>query len=181
MQQLGFPNKWFAVQVRPNHERTTSGALREKGYEVLLPTYRCRRKWSDRLQDVELPLFGGYVFCRFDPSVRVPLVTTPGVRRIVGRIEPDEMFALRRLVDSAQGAEPWPYVGTGTTVRLVAGPLAGVQGVVLAVADRCRLVISVTLLQRSVAVSIDQRWVSPSPSFGTLKQVRGEWSATGHA
>ncbi len=161
---------WFAIQVRPNHEQTTAHAIRQKGYEELLPTYRSRRKWSDRMKEIELPLFPGYIFCRFDAQIRAPLLSTPGVRRIVGRIEEHEILALHRLMSSGETAEPCPYVEAGTRVRLDAGPLAGAEGIVVGLNNRQRLVLSVALLRSSVAVEVDLRWIT---SAGLDGQWRG--------
>src|SRR5207237_1648992 len=131
-------DSWFAIQVRPKHEQTAAWAMGQKGYQSLVPTYLCRRKWSDRIKDIELPLFPGYVFCRFDAQIRVPLLTTPGVCRIIGAVEGHEIVALERLMNSGQWAAPCPYLGAGTKVRLQAGPLAGVEGIVIKVKDAQR-------------------------------------------
>jgi transcription antitermination factor NusG len=149
---------WFAIQVKPKHERTAAKVIRQKGFQELVPTYWCRRKWSDREKDIEFPLFPGYVFCRFDPEIRVPILSTPGVRRVVGGVEAHEITALQRLVNSGQDPQPWPYLNSGAKVRVKAGPLTGVEGIMVS-AKGVRLVISVTLLQRSVAVELDPRWV----------------------
>jgi transcription antitermination factor NusG len=155
---------WFALQVKPRHERTTALAIRQKGYQELVPAYLSRRKWSDREKDIELPLFPGYIFCCFDADIRAPVLTTPGVRRIVGAVEEHEISALKRLAILGARAEPWPYLEAGAKIRLQAGPLAGVEGIVLAVKDARRLLISVTLLQRSVAIEVDPRWLPPVSS-----------------
>src|SRR5713226_4572887 len=76
--------RWFALQVRPRYEKAAARALHNKGYEEFLPLYRSRRRWTDRVKEINLPLIPGYVFCRFDSSVVVPIVTTPGVIRIAG-------------------------------------------------------------------------------------------------
>jgi transcription antitermination factor NusG len=119
------------------------------------------------MKDLELPLFPGYLFCRFDyGDRRVPIVTTPGDLGLVGEagcpapVDPSEIDAVRRIIDSGLAAEPWPYVREGSTVRIDHGSLAGIEGVVVEVKKRYRLVVSVTLLQRSVGVEIDREWVS---------------------
>src|SRR5436305_785209 len=75
---------WYAVYVRSKHEKTVADALSLKGYECMLPTYREQRKWSDRTKVLELPLFPGYVFSRFDVELRLPVLTVPGVISITG-------------------------------------------------------------------------------------------------
>ncbi len=160
--------EWYALCVRARHERIAWSVLQNKGYETYLPLYRSRRKWSDRITELELPLFPGYVFCRFDPSDRrVPILTTPGVQHIVGAgrsplpVDESELAAVRAVIASGLAAEPWPYLKAGHRVRIDAGALEGLEGILVEVKKHHRLVISVTLLQRSVAVEIDRTWVSP--------------------
>ena len=160
---------WFAVRVRSNFEQMTAAALRGKGYEEFLPVYRARRRWSDRLKEVDCPLFPGYVFCRFDVENRLPVLVTPGVISILGMgktpvpLDEGEIEAVRVIVRSGLVAGPWPFVRVGQAVYIEEGPLAGAEGVVIKVKGRYRLVASVTLLQRSVYVEIDREWVRPIP------------------
>lgn len=134
-----------------------------------MPMCRSRRRWSDRVKEVEVPLFSGYLFCRFDPHDRqVPILGTPGVISIVGAGKtpipvPDaEIEAIRSVVRSGLKAQPWPYVKLGTPVYIERGPLAGLEGIVTNTDKVCRLMVSVSLLQRSVAVEIDRDWVRPN-------------------
>jgi len=162
---------WFALRVRPRCEKVVADALAGKGYEQFLPLHLERRRWSDRVASVELPLFPGYVFCRFDAQHRLPILITPGVVAVVGaakRPEPvddGEIASLRILVASQLQLEPWPYLHVGQRVQIVGGPLAGAEGVLLAVRkphrDERRLVVSVALLQRSVAVEIPESCAWP--------------------
>jgi transcription antitermination factor NusG len=157
---------WYALRVRPRCEKLVEEALSHKGYDVFLPEYSCRRRWSDRIKEVRLPLFSGYLFCRFDVNRRLPILTTPGVLQVVmvGKtflpVEDHEIAAIQSIVGSQLQAEPWPFLPMGQTVRIDCGPLAGVEGVLVAAKKPCRLVVSVTLLQRSVAVEVDQAWVT---------------------
>jgi transcription antitermination factor NusG len=159
--------QWFALRVRSNHERLVADAVRGKGFEEFLPVYRCRRRWSDRMRDVELPLFRGYVFSRFEVDRRLPILTIPGVVGIAGcgrtpiAIDDGEIEALQRVVDSRLEAEPHPYLRVGQHVRIDRGPLTGLEGVLSSVKKSHRLVVAVTLLQRAVAVEIEERWVTP--------------------
>lgn len=158
---------WFALRVKPRAERVVADVLEGKGYEYFLPMHRERRKWSDRVKTVETPLFGGYLFCRFDVQQRLPILTSPGVLHVVsiGKVPepiPDEEIAsLQVLADSGLALEPWPYLQIGEQVRIVGGPLAGASGVVQSVKDRDRLVVSVTLLQRSIAVIVPESCIWP--------------------
>src|SRR5438876_2799562 len=76
--------KWYALQVRPRFEKVVALHLQHKGYEEYLPVYRSRRRWSDRIQEVEFPLFPGYIFCKFDVRQRLPILVIPGVMSVVG-------------------------------------------------------------------------------------------------
>jgi len=158
---------WFALHVQSRSEKKVAASLRAKGFEEFLPLYRSRNRWSDRVKDVDLPLFPGYVFCRLQPSSRLPVLTTPGVISIIGSgkipepVELEELAAIQSLVRSGLPAIPWPFLKTGERVRIEHGALEGVEGILTAVRKECRIVLSVTLLQRSVAVEVDRNLVRP--------------------
>ena len=153
---------WFAVRVRPRSEKVVAEVFRAKGYDEFLPLHHERRRWSDRVATIELPLFAGYVFCRFDVSHRLPILVTPGVLEVVGAgrtpqpIDEAEIASLQVLVASRVTIHPWPSLHVGQRVQIVGGPLAGAEGLLLSVKSGHRLVVSVTLLQRSVAVEIPE-------------------------
>jgi len=161
------PLHWYAVRVRSNYEANVSAVLEHKGVERFLPTYRSRRKWSDRIKTLDLPLFPGYVFCRIPLEQRNLVLTTGGVVDIVsvGRIpaplSEQEIEAVRTVVSAKAHAEPWPFLKIGEKVRINGGSLSGIEGILIRVKNSWRLVISVTLLERSVAVEIDAAYVSP--------------------
>ena len=158
---------WYAVKVRSKFERTASSLLRAKGFEEFLPLVRARRRWSDRTKELEVPLFPGYVFCRFDPRFRVPVLETPGVAGIVGfgsqftPVPESEIRAIEAVINSGNPLELYPYLSAGKKIRIEDGPFTGVEGVVVEWKNRFRLIVSVTLLQRSVAVEIDREWAAP--------------------
>lgn len=160
---------WYALYVRPRAERMVAQILQEKGYDLFLPTHRCRRRWADRVKELDMPLFPGYVFCRVTAASSGRIVTTQGVIRIVGignapiPIDDGEIEALRTVVSSSLSVEPWPFLRVGQKVRIEVGPLSGLEGVVVRFASRARLVLSISLLQRSVAVEMDGSWVTPAP------------------
>ncbi len=160
-------SSWFALFVRPNHEKNVSYVLEQKGIENLLPLYRVRKKWSDRYKEVELPLFPGYVFGSFDPARRVPVLNTPGVIDIVrngsdlAAIAPSEIAALQTLMKAGVPCQPWPYLEAGQLVEIENGPLTGLSGTVISVKNEMRLVLSVKLLHRSVLTELDRDWVRP--------------------
>jgi len=159
--------RWFALSVRPQHEKTTAKVLHNKGLECFLPLYRSRRTWSDRIKHLELPLFPGYVFSRFSCEGRVSILNTPGVISIVGfgrvptPVSDEEIEAIRKVVASGLPIEPWPFLQIGQRVRIERGPLCGLEGILLEWKGAWRAVLSVWLLKRSVAVEIDRDLVTP--------------------
>jgi transcription antitermination factor NusG len=161
------PLQWFGLRVRSNFEHQVSRFLRAKGVEEYLPAYRAPRAWSDRVRELELPLFPGYVFCRISVDSRAAVLTTSGVVTMVGDrerplpIDESELAAVRKMVASRASVEPWPFLRIGQRVRVHRGPLAGVEGILLEVKSSYRLVVSVTLLGRSVASQIDSAFVRP--------------------
>jgi transcription antitermination factor NusG len=174
--------EWFALQVRSQHERIVASTLREKGYEEFLPLCPIRRRWSDRIKRITQPLFPGYVFCRFNVQERLPILVTSGVLFIVGvgkvpcPIDNSEIVALQSIVRSGLPAQPWPFLKAGQRVRIDQGSLEGIEGILLIPKSSCRLVVSVTLLQRSVAVEIDRDWVTPISSQLQLRSPSPSYS-----
>lgn len=168
---------WFALQVRMRYENTVATLLRGKGYEPLLPLYKSRRRWSDRIKELELPLFPGYLFCRFNPLHRLPLLITPGVVQVVGvgktpvPIDEAEMAAIETAVHSGMPSQPWPFLKVGQRIRVEYGPLWGHEGILVEWRGRRRIVLSVTLLQRAVAVELDSVDVRPISAGSLLPAV----------
>jgi transcription antitermination factor NusG len=156
---------WFALRVKSNREKITATALRGQGYEEFVPMYRRSRRYSGRTRIIELPLFPGYVFCRFAKHNRRPILMHPGVLHVVGigkepmPVDSNEIASIRLIAKSPFYAEPWPFIAVGEQVEVTSGPLAGAQGIILAVKNNCRLVASLTLLQRSIAVEVDREWI----------------------
>jgi transcription antitermination factor NusG len=164
---------WYVVRVRSNFERVASVSFQEKGYETFLPVYLSRRRWSDRTKQVELPLFSGYVFSRFDANLRLPILQTPGVVSIIGSsvtgplpVDEAEIEAVRTLLSSKVPVGPCPFLRVGQAVILDRGPLAGVEGLVLQIKENFRLVVSISILQRSVYAEIDRDWIKPVKALG---------------
>jgi transcription antitermination factor NusG len=178
-------HSWYAIRVRSKFERAVSAALSGKGYDEYLPLYHSRRKWSDRSKDLELPLFPGYVFCRFDVQVRLPIITTPGVISIVGTgripvaISDAEIDAIQTLIRSGLLLQPWPQLAVGSRVVIEQGPLKGLEGVALDIKKKYRLFVSVPLLQRSVSVEIDRDWVRPLPAAIVARGVSSAGRVSG--
>jgi len=166
------PNhEWYALQIRPRFEKVASVCLRDKGYEEYVPTYTSKRCWSDRIKTIELPIFPGYIFCKFEVQNRLPILVTPGVLSIVGTgkipvaISETEISSVQKIVASRQACAPWPFVHAGERVSVERGPLAGLEGIVIEVKSNLRLILSLPLLQRSVAVEIDRDCIGKPDRF----------------
>jgi transcription antitermination factor NusG len=158
---------WFALQVKSRREHIVCSHLQAKGYECFLPQYKCKRRWSDRIKEVVLPLFAGYVFCRFDPENRLPIMVVPGVIVIVGAakkptpVDDSEISVIQTIAKSGLPCQPWPFLRVGARVRVDYGALQGIEGILSSFKSQQRIVVSVTLLQRSVALEVDRAWLSP--------------------
>lgn len=180
-------DSWYAIRVRSRFEQAVSAALCGKGYEEYLPLYHSRRKWSDRSKDLDLPLFPGYLFCRFDVQVRLPILTTPGVISIVGMgripvaISDQEIDAIQAVVRSGLHLQPWPQLVVGSRVLIEEGPLKGLEGVAMDVKKKFRLFVSVPLLQRSVSVEIDRDWVRPVSTFLAARSMPSASGLSSHS
>jgi transcription antitermination factor NusG len=161
------PFPWFALQVRSRRETLVALQLEGQGYECFLPLYKSTRRWSDRLKEREQPLFPGYLFCRFDLQNRRPLLMTPGVQHIVGigrvpiPVEESELESIRKALESGLPNQPWPYLHVGERVRINYGSLKSLEGLLVKLKGSHRIVMSLSLLQRSVAMEIDLAWVTP--------------------
>ena len=158
---------WFAVAVKPQHEKAVAAQLQSKALESYLPIYRARRRWSDRVKTVELPLFPRYVFCRFGSQERPKVLTTPGVHSIVGfsgkpcPVTEDEIAAIRTLVLSGLPLRVWSCLTVGQRVRVRRGAMEGLEGVLVREKTACRLVVNLELLNRGVAVEIERDVLEP--------------------
>ena len=157
---------WFALQVRTRYEAGVADQLSRQGYDRFLPLYKLRKRWSDRIKEVDAPLFPGYLFCRFNPQDRLPILKTPGVIQIVGFktgpavVDEAEIRSIQTVVAAGVPHQPWPFLAAGDRVRIESGPLLGLEGILTEVRRSYRLVLSVTLLQRSVSVEIDSASVT---------------------
>ena len=156
---------WFAILVRTGREKTANLLLENAGYECFLPVSKSTRRWSDRTKVTDVPLFPGYLFCRMNPHNRLTVLMTPGVIQIVGvgktpvPVEEEEVEAIQRVQKSALAAMPWRYVQIGNAAQILDGPLRGLTGIIVKIKSGMKLVLSVSLLQRSVAVEVDRNWV----------------------
>lgn len=183
MHLAGLSGSWIAIQARPRLEPVAASGLRERGYEVLLPLSSGDNK----------TLFPGYLFCRFDASVRVPIVTAPGVVRIVGyghepvRIDDWEIDAVRAVAESGLPVRPHLCLRVGQWVKVREGPLKGAVGRVAGSGRKKPFVVSVNVLHRAISVEVDEDWLEPMPgppdgspevplSAGHIGEVRNGYS-----
>jgi transcription antitermination factor NusG len=161
---------WFALRVRPKHEKTVATNLSRLGFDEYVPLQRVRRHWSDRVKVLDAPLFPGYIFCRFTYSERLRVLNSPGVESIVGfgktevPVEDSEIAAIRALVASGKPLAHLPFLRIGQSVLIERGPLAGIRGVVLRDESAWRVVVSVEALDRSIAVEVDREVLQTWPS-----------------
>jgi transcription antitermination factor NusG len=153
---------WYAVYTRANHERRVAGQLRERGVENFLPQYESVRKWKDRRVRLLMPLFPGYVFVHLALQDRLLVLEVPGVAWLVsfaGRpvAVPEEEFArIRGFLNQGLCAKPHPYLKAGRRVRVRSGPLEGMEGIVVRRKNGSRLVISLELIERAMAVDVEE-------------------------
>ena len=166
---------WWVLYTRHQHEKTVAEMLSAKGFEVFLPLYESMRRWKDRSKMLSLPLFPCYVFVRGGIHRRLQVVTTPGVHMIlfhgerVATIPGVEIEAIRKVVEGPYRVEPHPFLKCGERVRVTHGSLLGVEGVLVRKKNLYRLVLSVDMMAKSVAVEIDAADVEPVGVRGTAE------------
>lgn len=161
--------RWFALQTRSRHEKRVTADLREKAIQAYLPLCSAQHQWSDRRKVVDTPLFPGYVFVKIAPDVqaRVPVLQTNGVISFLGvrgvgiPIPESEIAAIGSVLREGLPVEPHPYVELGQRVRICGGSLDGIEGILTGMDGKKTLVVSIQLIQRSVAVRITGYAVAP--------------------
>jgi transcription termination/antitermination protein NusG len=179
---------WFALHVKPRHERAVEQQLLARLLEVYSPYYSARRRWSDRVKAVEFPLFPRYVFCRFSFDERLKVISIPSVASIVGfggspYPMPDrDIETVKSMVASGLPVMPWPSLRIGERVRVCHGPLSGLEGILAREKAAYRVVVTVELLQRAVAVEVERDLIEPAstprrppPAGGILPPIAGTY------
>ena len=152
---------WHALHTRYQHEKVVAELLARQEFETFLPLYTAVNRWKDRTKRLSLPLFPCYVFLRGGFDRRLQILKTPGVHAIVesagcpGVIPEPEIAAIRRAVENSLRIKPHPFLENGDWVRIKSGPLVGLEGILVRNQDQLRLVLSVEMLGRSVAVEVD--------------------------
>jgi transcription antitermination factor NusG len=158
---------WYAVRVRARAEERIAALIGARSHGVYLPTYIEKRQYSDRVKKARVPLFTGYVFCSLDIRYRLTILTVPGVLGFVSfegeptPVRENELSALVTALASGLGVHPCKYLKAGDRALVVVGPMRGVEGVLAREKGQDRLIISVHLLQRSVAVEVERDWLMP--------------------
>ena len=159
--------RWYAAHTRANHEKRVAEQLGLREVEHFLPLYQSMRKWADRRKRLEVPLFPGYIFVRLPLQERLRVLEIPSVARLVGfdnlpaPLPDDEMEAMRNGLTGQLRAVPHPYLTVGRRVRIVRGPLESREGILLRNKGSFRVVLSVALIMRSVAVEVAAEDVVP--------------------
>ena len=162
---------WYAAYTCANHEKRVAAELQARAVEQFLPLYSSVRRWKDRRVNLELPLFPGYVFVRLALRDRLRVLQIPSVVRLVGfnglptALPDTEMEVLRSGLSERLRAEPHPFLTVGRRVRIKSGPFAGLEGILKRKKSNLRVVISLEIIQRSVAVDVDAADVLPLSSF----------------
>lgn len=155
------PPNWYALFVRYQHEKFVALGLSNKNIETYLPLCNSTRQWQDREKQLWLPLFPSYVFVRENMDRQLQIISTPGVIHIVrfgGRpavVSQSHIDAVRKILESHCAVEPHPYLRSGDRVRVKAGPLTGLEGILTRKKNRAQLVISIEMLGRSASVEIE--------------------------
>lgn len=158
---------WYAAYTWARHEKQVARQLEERQIQAFLPTYKSVRRWKDRRKILELPLFPSYVFVKMSLHNRLDLLRLPGVLGLVcaqGKPVPvagHEIQNLRQGIAGRTAIHPHPYLKTGHRVRVRSGVMAGVEGILIRRRDGARVVLSISLLQQSVSVHIDEADVEP--------------------
>jgi transcription antitermination factor NusG len=162
-----FSARWYVAQTRSRHEKSVAEQLEGKGIEHFLPLYETVSRWKDRRMRLQMPLFAGYIFVRFPLSERLRALEIPGLARLVSfgglavALPDDEMEAMRNGLMSSLRAEPHPYLIVGRRVRIMGGPFAGIEGVLKRKKSNLRVVVSLDLIQRAIAVDVAATDIEP--------------------
>jgi transcription antitermination factor NusG len=168
--------RWFALAVKPRFDQAVATTLQKRGYDTLVPMYRKRHRNGTWSRDAELPLFPGHVCCRFSWHHRMPVLTTPGVIQVLGTgndplaLADSEIDSLQTVMRAQVSLQPFPFLQAGQRVRIDHGTLAGVEGILIGFRQTFRLVLSISLLQKSVLLEVGRDLVTASACAGCAFQ-----------
>lgn len=170
---------WYAIYTRHQHEKSVARFLTSRGFDIFLPLYATARRWKDRTKLLSLPLFPCYVFIEGGLERRLDIVSAPGANGLVSSsgqpaaIPCGEIEAIRRAVDSGAQVEPHPLIKCGDRVTVKCGALEGIQGILVRKRNLCRLILSVGMLGRAVAVEVDtltiERTIGDRPAVSSVR------------
>ena len=158
----GSTANWYALYTVARHEKLLAGQIEKRGFESFLPLYRSVRRWKDRRKELEMVLFPGYVFVQIAPEKMIHVLQLPGAVRVVAfngqpaAVPLQEIEVLRSRLSNACRMEPHPYLCVGRRVRVRSGPMQGLEGIIQRRPDRCRVIFTIDLIMRSVAVEVDE-------------------------
>ncbi len=161
--------EWYAVYTRSRFEKKVAAQLAERDVEHWLPLRREVREWKDRRKTVAQPLFPGYVFVRIHLADRLRVLKADGTVRLVGvggtpvAIPPSEIEQVQRLLRHPELVGREPYANEGDRVKIVSGPFAGVEGRIVEVHGRHRVLVGVDLIRQAVSVEVDLRVIRTLP------------------
>lgn len=153
---------WYVLYTCPRHEKQVATQIERRNFSSFLPLYRSVRRWKDRRKELMLALFPGYVFVRMPLENKLQVLELPGVVRLVSfngqpaTLSASEIETLQNRLSGALNVAPHPYLSKGRRVRVRSGAMRGLEGIIVRRKDRCRLVFSIDLIQRSVAVEVDE-------------------------
>jgi transcription antitermination factor NusG len=161
--------RWYALYTRSRFEKRMLSELTDRNIEVFLPMREVLSRWKDRKKRIWIPLFPGYIFVNHvdTPENRYKILNVPGAVRFVsiqGHAEPipeEQIQSVRRFLESNIAIDPYPYMKVGSRVEIVAGPLKGIQGILVKKRGRFRFVLQVDLIRQAVSVEIDASDVRP--------------------
>lgn len=157
-----FEPLWYAAYTKANHEKRVTQQLEQRSIEHFLPLYESVRRWKDRRVWLQMPLFPGYVFVRLALRDRLQLLQIPGVVQLVNfnghpaSLPEEDVQAIRNCLGRGRKVEPHPYLRAGLRLRVISGPLQGLEGILLRRKNKTRFILSFDLIMRSVAVEVDE-------------------------
>ena len=161
--------RWYAVYSRSRHEKTVCEELQRRGIETFLPLREILSQWKDRKRRIQVPLFGGYVFVHVPMRQRrLDILKVPGIVRIVGLnntpepVPDEEIESVQLFLKTTIRHDPYPYLSVGRRVEIKRGALQGLQGVLIKKKNKFKFVLSVHLIQQSVALEIDASDIEPT-------------------
>jgi len=166
-----FSENWFAAYTNSHHEKRVASHFAERQIESFLPLYSARHRWKNRCDmNLELPLFPNYVFVRIDPRERMRVLEVPGVQSLVGfgrTLAPLPYFEIETLRSGLgqRKIEPHPYLVIGERVRITAGPMTGMEGVLVRKKNNLRVVLALDVIMQSVAVEVDAHDLEPAAHY----------------